>query len=104
MSDRILIPCPDGWLALSRDVYDEAIRAARDAGFAGISAQAAPEAAPQRLLTAAELAKALDLSVTWVSQAARDGRIPVVKCGRYPRFDQARVVAALQLNASRHRV
>lgn len=53
---------------------------------------------PPRLLKPEDVATALAVPVSWVYTAARDGRIPCVKLGRYVRFlpetvDQA--IAAL---------
>jgi excisionase family DNA binding protein len=49
-----------------------------------------------RLLTAAEVAEQLHLPVSWVYAAARDGRLPAVKCGRYTRFDGADIRAWIE--------
>jgi excisionase family DNA binding protein len=42
--------------------------------------------APEKLLTAEEVADRLDVGVKWVWAQARAGRIPHVKLGRYKRF------------------
>lgn len=46
------------------------------------------------LVDANEMARRLQCPESWVLSAARQGRIPVVKIGRYPRFDPAAVIAA----------
>ena len=52
---------------------------------------ATAEAATVKLLTAAEVARELQLPTSWVYRAAREGRLPYVACGRYVRFDPADV-------------
>jgi excisionase family DNA binding protein len=47
------------------------------------------------LLTAAEVAERLQLPTSWVYAAARDGRLPCLKLGRYTRFDPEQVKAWL---------
>ncbi|MGO9057630.1 MAG: helix-turn-helix domain-containing protein [Candidatus Binataceae bacterium] len=47
------------------------------------------------LVDAPELARRLNLHESWVRTAGRQGRIPVVQCGRYVRFRVADVEAAL---------
>jgi excisionase family DNA binding protein len=47
---------------------------------------AAPTSAPDRLLTADELAERWQLPKSWVYAATRDGRIPTVRLGRYYRY------------------
>lgn len=39
------------------------------------------------LLTAEEVAKQLRVPKSWVYNAAREGALPSVRCGRYRRFD-----------------
>ena len=47
---------------------------------------AQPEAAPERLMTAAELAAATSVPQSWWEAAARRGEVPCRLIGRYPRF------------------
>lgn len=49
-----------------------------------------PPAATQ-LVTATELARILGVPQSWVRQAARQGRVPSVRFGRYVRFDPVEV-------------
>ena len=44
-----------------------------------------------RLLDAEEVAARLNVPVSWVHRAAREGRLPAIKLGRYTRFDPADV-------------
>lgn len=92
MSDRVLLPLPDGrWLALSRETFETALVE----GCAAVASAAAPRQADEPLLDADELAAALKLSVTWVEQAAREQKIPSVQAGRWRRFRRADVERAL---------
>ena len=71
MSDRVVIPVPGlGVLALDPETY----RAA--------------------LVEAEQLATMLAIPVTWLEQAAREGRIPSLQFGRRRRFRRADVEAA----------
>jgi excisionase family DNA binding protein len=45
-----------------------------------------------RLLTAAEVAERLSVPVSWVRSHTRDGDIPHVKLGKYPRYEWPAVV------------
>ncbi len=92
----VLVPLMGGeWLALSRAAFDEARRAARCEGFGANAAQIA-RAEAEPLLDAEGLALALSLPVSWVEQAARDGRIPCVRAGRWIRFSRIAVIAGLE--------
>ncbi len=51
--------------------------------------------AEHRLLTAPELAAYLCVPIPWCWSAARSGRIPAIRAGRYVRFDLQAVIAAL---------
>jgi len=46
-----------------------------------------------RLLDAHEVAALLHLPVRWVREATRDGRLPVIRLGRYRRYDAHDVLA-----------
>jgi excisionase family DNA binding protein len=54
-----------------------------------------------KLLTAAPLAKAVNVSTSRIYQLARDGVIPCVRIGRQVRFDPARVAVWLAQGGSR---
>lgn len=93
-AERVLIPLPGiGTLALDAEAY----RAALEEG----GRQAAPAAAgtsdpAEPLLSAEELAAALNIPVSWVDQAAREGRIPSYQFGRWRRFRRSEVEAAVR--------
>ncbi|HEX4151147.1 MAG TPA: helix-turn-helix domain-containing protein [Steroidobacteraceae bacterium] len=90
MSDRVLIPLPDGrWLALSADVLDAALRAGAEA----IAPHAVPGAtrgaaavAVEPLLSAEEAAQQLGVTARWLEDSARAGIIPHHKLGAFRRF------------------
>lgn len=48
------------------------------------------------LIDAPELAKRLSLPESWLRTRARSGRIPAVRAGRYYRFDERAVRAAIE--------
>jgi excisionase family DNA binding protein len=52
-----------------------------------------PEVVPDRLLDDAGAAELLNVPKSWVGEAARAGRLPHVKLGRYRRFDRAELLA-----------
>ena len=92
MSDKVLIPVVGlGVLALEPEAFRQAL-----SDGAALAAQPAVAATPDDpLLDAAQLASALGLPQTWVEQAAREGRIPAIRAGRWRRFDRRAVEAAL---------
>jgi excisionase family DNA binding protein len=61
-----------------------------------VSEPLAPESLPDRLLDDASAAELLNVPKSWVGEAARQGRIPHVKLGRYRRFDRADLLAWLE--------
>lgn len=92
MSDRVLVPLASGqWLALE----PEAFRQALEAGSALASQPAAAQSSDEPLMDADALAKVLNLPVTWIEQAAREGRIPSIQAGRWRRFRRSAVEAVL---------
>ena len=50
---------------------------------------------PIALLDAKQMAARLDVAESWLRDAARAGRIPCVRVGRYMRFDPSAVLHAL---------
>lgn len=99
MADRVLVPLPDGrWLALSREVFEEALTAGAAAMDAGRS-PAAPAVEGEPLLDAGELAKSLHLPKSCVYEKARTGAFPSVRVGKHVRFRRSAVLAALRPTA-----
>lgn len=93
MSDRVLIPLANiGTLALSREAFEAALAE----GSVAIAAPAmAKPADTEPLLDAEQLSAKLSIPTTWIEQAARDGRVPCVRAGRWVRFSRAAVEAVL---------
>jgi excisionase family DNA binding protein len=52
----------------------------------------------ERLITAEEVSDYLSVSTRWVWDAARNGRIPYFRVGKYMRFDLKSVLEALDNN------
>jgi hypothetical protein len=96
MSDRVLVPLPDGrWLELEQEAFEAAVAA----GAARMpNTRAAGAVATEPLVDAEQLATDLALPVTWIEQAAREERIPSVQAGRWRRFDRTAVRQALGRN------
>ncbi len=98
MSDRIMLPLPDGrWLSLSPETFEAALAEGRAAVGA-----TAPTGDAETLMGAEELAAVLDLPLTWVEQKAREGKIPCIRAGRYVRFRRSAVEAALVAQTDNH--
>ncbi|MEA3186746.1 MAG: hypothetical protein QOD99_576 [Chthoniobacter sp.] len=96
MTDRVLIPLASiGTLALSREAFEAALAE----GSKAIAAPATSTASDtEPLLDAEQLSAKLSIPTTWLEQAARDGRVPCVRAGRWVRFSRAAVEAALAAN------
>lgn len=56
-----------------------------------------------RLLDAGEAAQILNVPMSWVRQATRDGRLPHVELGRYRRYREADLVAWVERQATGRR-
>ena len=94
MTDRVLIPLAGvGALLLDLATFEDGLAdgaklmASREAGGG--------DAQHDALLDAAQLAAALAVPVSWIEQAAREGRIPSLSFGRWRRFRRAEVEAAV---------
>lgn len=84
MADRVLIPLPGiGTLALSADVYLEALRAGAELSAGAVPS---PTAAAEPLLDADQAAAQLSVTPRWLEDSARAGIIPHHKLGRFLRF------------------
>lgn len=93
MSDKVLVAVPGlGVLALEPGVYRQAL--VEGAALGGIQVTDT-HTRDEPLLDAEQLAAVLSLPVTWVEQAAREGRIPSIQAGRWRRFSRATVERAL---------
>lgn len=99
MSDRVLVPLATGqWLALSPEVFAEALQAGRKALAAAGAAGAGEASDTEPLLETEELAAVMKLPPTWIEQKAREGVIPSVQAGRWRRFRRSAVETALAAN------
>jgi excisionase family DNA binding protein len=54
-----------------------------------------------RLLDAAEAAELLNVKVSWIREATRDGRLPAVMLGRYRRYRRDSLLAWIEKQESR---
>lgn len=59
-----------------------------------------PEVPPDRLLTDAEAAQLLSVKPSWVGEAARAGRLPHIRLGRYRRFRRDELLAWVEEQSS----
>ncbi|HWO40714.1 MAG TPA: helix-turn-helix domain-containing protein [Candidatus Eisenbacteria bacterium] len=75
----------EAFLEAIREVVREEIRAALNVNQK-----------QNELISAEELARRLGFAKTWPYEAARQGKIPFHKVGRYLRFDPTAVVTALK--------
>jgi excisionase family DNA binding protein len=92
VADRVLIPLPGiGTLALDGEAYQAAL-----AEGAKLSAAPASPAIGEPLMEAEQLAGLLNVPVTWLEVAARQGRIPSLEFGRWRRFRRSEVEAAVR--------
>jgi excisionase family DNA binding protein len=95
-AELVLLAVGGEWLALTPEALAAARLAAREAGFGPTPGQSTASSAEEPLCDAAALARALgDVPVSWIEQAARDGRIPCTRLGRWVRFKRSAVEAAL---------
>ena len=98
MTDRVLIPLPDGrWLGLTPQQFAEAEQSGREIGPAP-PADAAP-VSHDELLTAEQLEQRTNVPASWWEQAARERRVPHARIGRYVRFRFAEIAAHFSHNA-----
>jgi excisionase family DNA binding protein len=99
VSDKVIVPVAGlGCLALDAAAFREALAA-------GANLFPVPPGAPladERLLSAEEIARELNVPTTWIEQSARTGRIPSLAVGRYVRFRRSAVEAALVAQTDNH--
>jgi hypothetical protein len=98
MTDRVLIPLPDGrWLGLTPEQFAEAEQSGRESGPAPPTD--APVVSHDELLTAEQLEARTNVPASWWEQAARERRVPHARIGRYVRFRFAEVAEHFSHNA-----
>lgn len=96
MTDRYLIPLPDGrWLALGKDELDQGLCAGQEV------MPCASDTAPTNVvrpewLTAEQMAAMSNMDASWFLTAARLNEIPHIRLGKYVRFDPISVRAYLE--------
>ncbi len=80
MSDKVLIPLPDGrWLAMSQKAFEEALQA----GVEVLPTTQPPESNPTpKWLSVKEMAEATGMSTTYWAEEARCKRCPSHRFGR----------------------
>lgn len=96
MSDKILVPFGERFLALDRDAFQAALaegdrilpRPSKPEGLIG-------GPVPSKLLTAEEMAERTGVPASWFLRAARACEIPFVRFEKYVRFEPAAVIAHL---------
>jgi hypothetical protein len=99
MTDRVLIPLADGrWLGLTSEQFAEAEQAGREQRPAPTSTLPTP--ANDELLTAEQLERRTNVPASWWEHAAREGRVPHARIGRYVRFRFAEVAEHFSHDAS----
>ena len=98
MTDRVLIPLPDGrWLGLTPEQFAEAEQSGRE-----MRAPPPPNETSDshdELLTAEQLEERTSVPASWWEQAARERRVPHARIGRYVRFRFADVAEHFSHNA-----
>jgi hypothetical protein len=98
MTDRVLIPLPDGrWLGLTPEQFAEAEQSGRELTPALPSST--PTVGLDELLTAEQLEARTNVPASWWEQAARERRVPHARIGRYVRFRFAEVAEHFSHNA-----
>jgi excisionase family DNA binding protein len=96
MTDRVMIPLPGGrWLVLTAAAFSAALAE----GSTLCVAPSVSSSNDEPLVDADQLAERFDIPVTWIEQAAREGKIPSVTFGRWRRFKASEVAAACQQRA-----
>src|SRR5687767_9183464 len=91
MSDRVLLPFGDRWIALTPEQLAAALAAGAEA-VPDTRVQAepgAPSGVP--LLTAEQICARTGVEASWFLERARRDEIPHVRLGKYVRFDPAAV-------------
>jgi hypothetical protein len=90
----VIIPFGSLILALGGDEFERAVERGRE-----FSAQhnGSPHAETERVLTAEQLEKETSVPASWWLQAARENRIPCLKCGKYTRFVWSQAIEALKV-------
>ena len=102
MSDRVLLPLPDGrWLALSADVLQSALRAGAEATDShDLHGPAHSAGTVEPLLSAEEAAQQLGVTGRWLEDSARAGIVPHFKLGGARRFRVSEVADHFRISGA----
>jgi hypothetical protein len=94
----VLIPFNGSWLVLSAEQLQEALQRGQVAFGAATSLDGA-EAPPERVLDAEGMQSETGIPASWYLEAARQGRIPHIRAGKYVRFRLGETLDALSAGA-----
>lgn len=91
--EYLLIPFGTEFIALSQEIFNKALERGRRIMQVGPSQQ--PEV--ERLLDSDEAAKLTAIPSSWFLEAARQGRIPHIRAGKYVRIRMSDIIQALEI-------
>lgn len=96
----ILIPFGERFLALTLEDFTKALRLGQEiAGLA--TTEPLMTASVEKLLDAEGASQMTGVPSSWFLEAARHGKIPHIKAGKYVRFRMADVIQALEVRSGR---
>jgi hypothetical protein len=94
----VLISINGNWLALSTEQLQHALQRGQAVIGAAVSHSAA-ETPPERVLDAEGMQSETGIPASWYLDAARQGKIPHIRAGKYVRFRLGEVLDALSAGA-----
>lgn len=94
-AELVLIPLSCGFLALSRDDFMQALAMGRE--IAGIADNKSVASETEKLMDAKGASEATGIPDSWFLEAARQGRIPHIKAGKYVRFRMTDLIESLEV-------
>ena len=89
----VLILFGHEYLALPQEQLQEALKRGRE--LVGKPAPGESVPLPDEVLTAEQMSERTHIPASWYYEAARQGKIPCIKAGKYARFRFAETLAAL---------
>ncbi len=95
-SDLIIIPVGASALALTREEFELALSRGREI-TASYESEKAPSSSDESILSAEQAEKHTGVPASWFLEAARNGRIPYVRFGKYVRFRLSDLTQALEV-------
>jgi hypothetical protein len=93
VNNLILIPFNGAWLALTPEQLQEAL--AQGQALLGARATATAATAEEKVLDAEGMEHVTGIPASWYLEAARQGRIPHIRAGKYVRYRLSEVLDAL---------